>query len=562
LTEQSYPHVYYNDLTPKMFDAKIFPFDSADPLDDPDRPYGWGTIMVMGMRYGGGHIVADTDRNDTVDATDKEMKSSYVIMDITNPEEPPVVLAEINLPGLGYTTCYPAVIPMRSKSNSGSSTVFTTNDWYLVFGSGPADQNGVPASRDTSGNVTNGGTIGEVRILEDAVSLQNGKLFVVSLNALTGADGLGKRVAILDENGALININSASVTAHIQEFTARSYVTRPITIDYDLDFNADVVYFGTTEWDQTNASWGGKLRRLITWDSIDPADWVDTLGTIDRADNVLLDLTYGVDGLGNLTNISQPISASPTVAVGKRVFFDVDASGAVNDFDRERWVFLGTGRFEVSGDASDSSQQSYYGIKEPYDPASPFGFTWEEVDRATLLDSTHIHVYDDKSVVNHPGTDIDTWSEMTRAMEGPLSYNGWYVDFLETNERNLGEAALLGGLLTFTTYEPSLDPCYAEGTSNLYARWYQTGTSFYRRIFRDGNVWTDTDGDGVQDEGETRISGNIDLGSGMALTPNIHTGRKEGQTAYIQTSTGDIITIEQEEAESTKSDKTSWTQQR
>ena len=43
LTETDYPHVYYMDSEPMVFDANIFP-------DDSSHPGGWGTVLVMGMR--------------------------------------------------------------------------------------------------------------------------------------------------------------------------------------------------------------------------------------------------------------------------------------------------------------------------------------------------------------------------------------------------------------------------------------------------------------------------------------------------------------------------------
>jgi type IV pilus assembly protein PilY1 len=565
LTEDTYPHVFYNDLSPKIFDARIF-------QEDTDHPMGWGTVMVIGMKFGGGHIYADTNRDDIVDATDKEMTSAFVVFDITNPEVAPKVLAEITLPEQGYTTCYPTVVPMRSKSGSGSTISFNTNDWYLVFGSGPADENGIAASRDTVGSVSNSGTIGSPSVLGDGKSLQTGKLFVVNLKALT--DPGNERIEVIDDSGNAVQVTSATTSAFIENFdgdetTAAddepAFISQPITVDYNLNFNAEAVYFGTIMWDSANSSWGGQLKRLIIADSTTTSDWVDTIsvgagGVVDRADNVLFDLRKA-----GTNNLSQPITVAPSITIGEKVSFDIDGSDSAmhlsDQFDRERWVFFGTGRFIVGADASDNSLQSYYGIKEPYDGNN--GFTWEEVQLSSLMESTNIEVYNGKIVKNHPffSPNDTTWENMIQKMEDG-TYDGWYIDFQHNNERNLGQAALLGGLLTFTTYLPSVDICVAEGTSRLYARWYQTGTSFYKPIFRTGNIFIDANGNQTVDDGELRIAGDIDLGSGLALTPNIHTGREKGTTAYIQTSTGDIITISQGESGSAKSEKTSWLQQR
>ena len=156
LTETGYAHAYYVDLKPRVFDAKIF-------TPDADHPHGWGTVLVGGMRFGGGKIDVDMDRTDGLpQSNDRSMSSAFFVLDITNPENPPVVLAEITFPGLGYTTCYPTVVAMKEKYNNAP------NDWYLVFGSGPAEADGSPG--------TNSGVA-----LPEASSNQKAKLYVVDL---------------------------------------------------------------------------------------------------------------------------------------------------------------------------------------------------------------------------------------------------------------------------------------------------------------------------------------------------------------------------------------------
>lgn len=50
----------------------------------------------------------------------------------------------------------------------------------------------------------------------------------------------------------------------------------------------------------------------------------------------------------------------------------------------------------------------------------------------------------------------------------------------------------------------------------------------------------------------------ISLGEGLATSPNIHVGSENGSTVFVQTSTGDIIRIEEDNPLATKSGKTSW----
>jgi len=43
-----------------------------------------------------------------------------------------------------------------------------------------------------------------------------------------------------------------------------------------------------------------------------------------------------------------------------------------------------------------------------------------------------------------------------------------------------------------------------------------------------------------------RAFAKIDLGAGLATSPNIHVGRKSGSTVFVQSSTGEITRIEEE----------------
>ena len=183
LTEPTYRdqiHVSYMDLPPRVFDARVFFMsDGVTPLDNSTYPDGWGTILVAGMRFGGGAIQVDMDKTDgkNFDATsDRITSSAYVIMDITNPEAPPRLLGEIAMPRQGFTTCFPTVIPMATAN----ARTDQQNQWYLIFGSGPADANGNA----------------NPELIQKAVSNQNGQLYVLDLKALASK----KQVQTLQSN--------------------------------------------------------------------------------------------------------------------------------------------------------------------------------------------------------------------------------------------------------------------------------------------------------------------------------------------------------------------------
>lgn len=133
-----------------------------------------------------------------------------------------------------------------------------------------------------------------------------------------------------------------------------------------------------------------------------------------------------------------------------------------------------------------------------------------------------------------------------------LGLDGWYRNFQDPRERNLGQASLLGGLLSFTTYQPfAADLCRSEGLGFLYGLYYQTGTPWFEDVF--GLVDSDVD---PRQENPLRL----ELGKGLSTTPNIHVGEEEGGKAFVQTSVGKIKEIPQPKLPSkhVKSGRIKW----
>jgi type IV pilus assembly protein PilY1 len=496
LTDTEYAHVYYVDQKPRVFDARIFfQSDGVTPLDA-SHPNGWGTVMVVGMRFGGGTVNADLHKaagNLSPVTGDPQMSSAFIVMDITDPETPPRLLAELKLPGLGYTTCYPAVIPM-------GAIPYTTaqNDWYLIFGSGPVESDG------------RAGKSNEIS-LSDAASGQSAKLFVVDLKALAAP---APKIMTLDgTSNTFKNFNPSIPTtdpAYYKNLDTFSFISDPTVIDYQMDYKADAVYFGTVAGDSTNG-WSGKLRRIVINNNPNPAFW--------NGDSVLLDTG----------SLHQPIVAAPNSST----------DGAGN-----RWIYFGTGRLFVNADKKSTAPQSYYGIKETFkNPATALAVDWPTVSRTNLQNVTNVKVFGQNSVFGVvSSTTKSTWNQLTTWVGGQ---SGWELDFNTTNgERNVGQAALLGSTLIFTTYRPPSDVCDFEGESFLYALYYTSGTAYFEPM--------------IGLNADNSIATNVSLGDGLAATPNIHVGGEEGSKAFIQTSTGEIKVIDVSNATATKSGMKSW----
>jgi len=120
LADPNFPHVYYVDLKPRVAEAQIF-------AEDDNHPGGWGTVLIVGMRLGGGPIQV----NDTFSGGGAEQRtftSAYAAFDVTVPQSPQL-LWEFTDDRLGYTTCYPTDIKVE-------------NNWFCIVGSGPNDRIG------------------------------------------------------------------------------------------------------------------------------------------------------------------------------------------------------------------------------------------------------------------------------------------------------------------------------------------------------------------------------------------------------------------------------------
>ncbi len=499
LTRPDYTHVYYNDLKPKVFDARIFPKDAG-------HPGGWGTLLVGGMRLGGGAINADLNHNGVLDETDPLLTSAFFIFDITDPEVPPRLLAEISMPGLGFTTSYPTVVSLYDSSADTSNN-------YLLFGSGPADPAGLPDSL----------------ALAEVASRQAGKIFLLNLNKLVdGSD----RVCFMAAEGTCVDAEDGPPP--LVTLDENSFISQPISVDWDLDYSADAVYFGTVSGNKQRG-WGGKFRRIVIDDDNAISSW--------DSDSLFLDLSVGkiIKGSDGRTVASgQPITAAPSAGLQKR--------GDVI----ERWLYFGTGRYLTGDDIENSDQQSYYGLKEPKDAG--FSWTYLAVERGEgLLDVSQVRVYDGGGDVKN-SSGVSSFETLSAKID--LEKQGWLLNFADYKERNLGQAALLGNVLTFTSYLPNQTPCGTAGESWLYALDYRTGTAGSKPIL--GTLVRDKTGSNDNVAEKERNKKRVKAGSGVSSSPGLHTGRQQGSKVFLQSSSGAITAIEQTTSGPTKSGVLAW----
>jgi len=199
LADPDYTHVFYVDLKPKVSDVRIFTADA-------DHPNGWGTILIGGMRLGGGEypLIEDFD-GDTIVDPQRTFRSAYFVLDITVPDSP-VLLGEFTDANLAFTTSYPAIVRLEASEGFQNPE---DDKWFTVVGSGPTDC--------------------------DGNSDQNGYVFVVDLD-------------------------SGQIVKTFQTSENNAFMASPITLDINLNYNVDGIYIGETYDD--SGIWKGNMYRI------------------------------------------------------------------------------------------------------------------------------------------------------------------------------------------------------------------------------------------------------------------------------------------------------------
>ncbi|MGN6312548.1 MAG: pilus assembly protein [Rhodanobacteraceae bacterium] len=529
-------HVFYVDGSPVATDAKIF-------ADDATHPGGWGTILVVPFRLGGGDIKVpvpiDPSKSykpgsctSTNNCKYQESFSSYVVLDVTDPEQAPTVLAELSpastsadstTTGLGvqsYTTSEPA---FAVEGEGTSSPRF-----FMFIGSGPTQA----APQGTAVTSTQ-----PLRVYAYDLACFAGTGTGCPTNPSTpltlgvNSDGSNKTTFDLSNGGA---------DAHGKN----SFAGDLIASDFNLDGNAEAVYFGSVRDDRTDSprNYSGSLWKISLNGSSDPTQWSAQL----------------------MYDPQAPITARPTLGLNSR--------GAP-------MVYGGTGRVLDGSDLETNGQQYIFGMIDPYllpsgDPQSDFATSPAPspmIAASNLLDITNIGVcvqvvagscstqgalVNSQSGSTTPSgastvpSDVTNFTELQALFSCPQTppatgstcgsdagKAGFVYDLSaptgKPSERVISAQALLGGVLVTNTYTPDISSCVALGTGQEYAQDFETGTANPAATMLGVNA----NGTGIT---------SVSLGPGLPSAPSLHAGagsqsNSKAVTACTQTSTGAII---------------------
>ena len=431
LTDPSYGHVYYVDLTCRVWDINLGTAGSPD----------WRSILLGGLRLGGTPTQVDTDDDNTPETT---FRSAIFALDVTDPEKPlpdagdpgkdrNIILWEKNDDLYGYLTSMPIAVKVG-------------DNWYVVFGAGAKDRDGNAEDQ-----------------LGDAYTASGAMVFV-----LNPSDGSLAEDFEVKKN----------------EWRA-NYFGSPVAIDWDKDYSVDAMYIGDAK---------GNVWRLKTYTescgvkTYQPAtNWsIDVDGGPDD------DLAKPVLTLDPLF-YRQPLHTKPSVTMDAQgrvwIFFGTGRYWCMNDNS-----YCGVGNECPPTEGPDTCTYTDINgeTRSRFLAVGFYDRHWDGTGWALHQEMVHLDDLDERIIVSGPvagngsltGYAIVDQEYPTATIETDVAADkkGWFFHLLEEGERALGEFRVYGGVVIFLSFNPfasaSVDPCvYGVKTSNLYGVYYTSGTS-------------------------------------------------------------------------------------
>ncbi|MGE7138322.1 pilus assembly protein [Luteibacter sp. NPDC031894] len=405
LTDPNYKHVYYVDGSPVAFDVKTFTADD-------DHVEGWGTVLVVPFRLGGGTISVATSTDPKTPNTFTG-ESAYVVMDITNPEKAPRVLAELTFPGT-RTTSQPAMAVIRDVPTGDP------NQFYLAIGSGPTDAGRVGSSANLRVKIYN---MKDLTAATPTVSPTT-----IDLGA---GDDAGKK----------------------------SFAGDLIASDFNLDGKAEAIYFGSV-YDRGTNEFGGHFWKIAINGEPDVTKWGTAAGT-GRMLN--MGSTDAPDGM--------PVTIRPTLARNERgapmAFFGTGRLFTTADKTTagQQRIY---GLIDTSLLTSDDPQAK---------TTVALGNLVDVTNLNIFSDKSVTGVPTDSTLIPKDTNTFDALSSVFDSPTVAGWYRNLQVNGTNPSERVVSAQALLGGLLLTTTYVPGTSICTGLGNAYLVASNYKTGTA-------------------------------------------------------------------------------------
>lgn len=471
MADPSYCHLYYVNNPPVVIDASIG--GSGAYFDATRTASTWRTIVIGSMGLGGGCGCATG--NCTTRATTEGL-SSYFAIDVTDPTSPQFMW-EFSRSDLGFSTVQPAVI--RIAATTGGVPDKTKNGhWYVIVGSGP------------TGNVD---TVGhQFRGLSD----QTLKYFVLDLK-----DGTLK--ATLTPPSAINSAYSGNLSG---------------VLDTDQNYSDEGVYAGYVNLSSTsttcsvNADCTTNVCSANRCTCVTSADCGAGQGCISSRCNY-----YDKGGVLRIETKEDP---TPTNWIIRPLIQDVGpvpsrVAALTADDKTNLWLYFGTGRYyykDASGNADDANtQRSLFGFKDPcfksstskWDPTCSTTVALSDLaDTSGTTTSNPLPVGKIGWVINldlagdsgkNCASAADCNAGESCSSSGGPSVPSTCHGTLDSAERVITDPDVSTlGVVFFTSFKPSTDPCTFGGKTYIWALKFDTGGSGASYLFGQGLTQTST----------------------------------------------------------------------
>lgn len=217
-----------------------------------------------------------------------------------------------------------------------------------------------------------------------------------------------------------------------------------------------------------NAVTGAIVRKIGTGEGSDTTP--SGLSKINAwSENTMVDNTslrvYGGDLLGNLWRFDLSTYTAQHLATLKNSGASaqpITAKPELGQVGTHAVIYVGTGRYLGETDSADTSQQSFYAIK---DATTSYGANFRAT--ANVVQQTLTTTTDASGAIIRTGS--------SNAVDFS-SNDGWYIDLPDSGERANTDPTLALGTLVFTTNVPNANVCTVGGYSWIYYLDYRTGS--------------------------------------------------------------------------------------
>ncbi len=429
------------------------------------------------------------------------------MLDVTDPEQAPKVLAEISPPNVQFTTSVPQVIGFGTPAGASGP-----NKWYLAFGTGPS--NLASATYESSGD-----------------PLQNANVYVYDLALMLSASDAG------DDNGRI-----ATFTLPVSDV----FVGDIASTDFDIDMKDEALYFGTVgapvtgDTDPDDVEQGSLYRILMNENPANPeSNW------------------EGPTRL--LEDLNRPFVTQPAVTIDRKFRrWVVAASGRlftnddkITENQQSAYGFIDT---EVMGEDAPLVTE----VGDLVDVSTAQVFSNDVVEGVTLDGDADTDGNDSISTkeLREAVAAAGGWRK-DFATQGVLPVDVDPEDPPENDgtvkpaERAASRISLFGGVLFSSLFTPSTDLCGADGSSRLLAVDFSTGVPLSRSIFPCADC----------DDPTVPIPESFDQGGGFSSSASIHFGNQttEGRvTVVTQDSRGELESTEAQTGAGDPAAEISW----